>query len=48
MCELEVRSPYLKESYDDISSFLFSLECYKLCIDKIPEAARLKSQNQRD
>ncbi len=33
---------YLKGSYDAISSFPLSLECYKLCIDKIPEVAKTK------
>ncbi len=33
----------IKGSYDAISSFTFSLECYKLfCIDKIPEVAKTK------
>ncbi len=30
----------LKGSYDGISSFAFSLECYKLCIDTIPEVTK--------
>ncbi len=33
---------YLKGSYDAISSFPLSLECYKLCIDKFPEVAKTK------
>ncbi len=30
------------KAFDVISSFPFSLECYKLCIDKIPEVAKTK------
>ncbi len=38
----------LMGSYDAISSFSFSLECYKLCIDKIPEVTKTKVSTQRD
>ncbi len=35
----------LKGSHDVISSFSFSLECYKLFIDKIPEVTKTKVSN---
>ncbi len=38
----------LKGSYDAISSFPFSLECYKLFVIRSLKLERLKSQTQRD